>query len=198
MGTGKKPNKFVTFLWMVLFGIVFGVCAGVTFTGISLVSNKVILPNVLQSANRIEITSEADPVKPEIDDEDAHAQIEEQEEILDEVEDIVMSNEEYTVAEVAEACMPSIVMINVIGTYEYNGYKAEGSVERLAHIMATGEALTMSFVVLQRNRPIPSMPEGACLWHSGTERDLALDRCARAEHHLRGEGWGVWKVRSVK
>ena len=126
MGTGKKPNKFVTFLWMVLFGIVFGVCAGVTFTGISLVSNKVILPNVLQSANRIEITSEADPVKPEIDDEDAHAQIEEQEEILDEVEDIVMSNEEYTVAEVAEACMPSIVMINVIGTYEYNGYKAEG------------------------------------------------------------------------
>ena len=161
MGTGKKPNKFVTFLWMVLFGIVFGVCAGVTFTGISLVSNKVILPNVLQSANRIEITSEADPVKPEIDDEDAHAQIEEQEEILDEVEDIVMSNEEYTVAEVAEACMPSIVMINVIGTYEYNGYKAEGksagsgiivgeSDEELLiatnyHVVANNKSITINF-----------------------------------------------------
>ena len=161
MGTGKKPNKFVTFLWMVLFGIVFGVCAGVTFTGISLVSNKVILPNVLQGANRIEITSEADPVKPEIDDEDAHAQIEEQEEILDEVEDIVMSNEEYTVAEVAEACMPSIVMINVIGTYEYNGYKAEGesagsgiivgeSDEELLiatnyHVVANNKSITINF-----------------------------------------------------
>ena len=163
MGTGKKQNKFVTFLWMVLFGIVFGICAGVTFTGISLLSNKVLLPNVFQNANRIEITSEADPVKPEIDEENAHAQIEEeeQEEIIDEVEDIVMSTEDYTVAEVAEACMPSIVMINVVGTYDYGGYKAEGesagsgiivgeSDEELLiatnyHVVANNKSITINF-----------------------------------------------------
>ena len=161
MGTGKKPNKFVTFLWMVLFGIVFGICAGVTFTGISLISNKVILPNIPGNLARIEVPSEADPVKPEIGEEEAHAVLEEQEEIIDEVEDIVMSNEEYTVAEVAEACMPSIVMINVVGTYDYGGYKAEGesagsgiivgeSDEELLiatnyHVVANNKSITINF-----------------------------------------------------
>ena len=162
MGTGKKPNKFLSVLWIILLGIIFGVCAAVTFTGLSLVSNKLIVPAVFGNTNnRIEVIGDADPVKPEIEDEDAHAQIEEQEEIIDEVEDIVMAYEEYTVAEVAEACMPCIVSINVLGTYEYNGYKAEGesagsgiivgeSDEELLiatnyHVVANSKTITINF-----------------------------------------------------
>ncbi len=121
----KKPNKFLAVLWMIFLGIVFGFCAAVTFVGLSFVSGKFVLPSF--GNGNIQITGEADPVKTPLDEKDAHAHLpEEKEEIIEQVEDIVMSNENFTVAEVAENCMPSIVSINVIGEYDYNGYKAEG------------------------------------------------------------------------
>ena len=121
----KKPNKFLVVLWMIFLGIVFGFCAAVTFVGLSFVSGKFVLPSF--GNGNIQITGEADPVKTPLDEKDAHAHLpEEKEEIIEQVEDIVMSNENFTVAEVAENCMPSIVSINVIGEYDYNGYKAEG------------------------------------------------------------------------
>ncbi|MBO4310649.1 MAG: trypsin-like peptidase domain-containing protein [Lachnospiraceae bacterium] len=121
----KKPNKFLAVLWMIFLGIVFGFCATVAFVGLSFVSGKFVLPSF--GNGNIQITGEADPVKTPLDEKDAHAHLpEEKEEIIEQVEDIVMSNENFTVAEVAENCMPSIVSINVIGEYDYNGYKAEG------------------------------------------------------------------------
>ena len=121
----KKTNKFLAVLWMIFLGIVFGFCATVAFVGLSFVSGKFVLPSF--GNGNIQITGEADPVKTPLDEKDAHAHLpEEKEEIIEQVEDIVMSNENFTVAEVAENCMPSIVSINVIGEYDYNGYKAEG------------------------------------------------------------------------
>ena len=125
----KKPNKFLSFLWIVFLAIVFGVCAGVTYTGIALVSNKLVIPAVVgELPSQTTFTpGPTDPVKPGDKESDFHAQIEEKkEEVIEEVEDIVMANEEYTVAEVAENCMPVIVSINVVGDYDYNGYKYEG------------------------------------------------------------------------
>ena len=125
----KKPNKFLSFLWIVFLGIVFGVCAGVTYTGIALVSNKLVIPAVSgELPSQTTFTPGAtDPVKPNDKDSDFHAQLaEKKEEVIEEVEDIVMANEQYTVAEVAENCMPAIVSINVVGDYDYNGYKYEG------------------------------------------------------------------------
>ena len=126
----KKPNKFLSFLWIVFLGIVFGVCAGVAYTGIALVSNKLVIPAVVGElpAQTTNFTpGPSDPIKPNDKESDFHAQIEEKkEEVIEEVEDIVMANGEYTVAEVAENCMPAIVSINVVGDYDYNGYKYEG------------------------------------------------------------------------
>ena len=125
----KKPNKFLSFLWIVFLGIVFGVCAGVTYTGIALVSNKLVIPAVSgELPSQTTFTpGTTDPVKPNDKDSDFHAQLaEKKEEVIEEVEDIVMANEQYTVAEVAENCMPAIVSINVVGDYDYNGYKYEG------------------------------------------------------------------------
>ena len=125
----KKPNKFLSFLWIVFLAIVFGVCAGVTYTGIALVSNKLVIPAVVgELPSQTTFTpGPTDPVKPSDKESDFHAQIEaKKEEVIEEVEDIVMANEEYTVAEVAENCMPAIVSINVVGDYDYNGYKYEG------------------------------------------------------------------------
>ena len=124
----KKPNKFLSVLWIILLGIVFGVCAGVTYTGIAIVSNKLVVPAVVgETPSQTTFTpGPSDPIKPNDKENDFHAKIpEEQEEIIEEVEDIVMSNEGYTVAEVAENCMPAIVSINVVGDYDYNGYKYE-------------------------------------------------------------------------
>jgi len=127
----KKTNKFLTFLWMIFFGIVFGVVAAFTFTVLSIISTKFINPLFIEETAIVaesDLPDNNDPIeKDNIDEEDYHAHIEkEQEEVIEEVEDIVMSNEEYTVAQVAENCMPSIVSINVVGNYEYNGYKVEG------------------------------------------------------------------------
>ena len=125
----KKPNKFLSFLWIVFLGIVFGVCAGVAYTGIALVSNKLVIPAVVGElpAQTTFTPGPTDPVKPNDKDSDFHAQLaEKKEEVIEEVEDIVMANEQYTVAEVAENCMPAIVSINVVGDYDYNGYKYEG------------------------------------------------------------------------
>ena len=50
-----------------------------------------------------------------------------EQEKIEEVEELVVTaSEDLSVAEVAEQCMPSIVSINVIGEYDYGGYKAEG------------------------------------------------------------------------
>ena len=125
----KKPNIFLSFLWIVFLGIVFGVCAGVAYTGIALVSNKLVIPAVVGElpAQTTFTPGPTDPVKPNDKDSDFHAQLaEKKEEVIEEVEDIVMANEQYTVAEVAENCMPAIVSINVVGDYDYNGYKYEG------------------------------------------------------------------------
>lgn len=123
----KKPNKLLSFLWMVFLGIVFGVCAAFTFTGLSLISTIGVIPAVEKQidSSKIALEENLDPVKNPEDG--GHAQLpEEKEEILEQVEDIVMSNEEYTVSEVAENCMPAVVLIRVLGEYDYNGYKVEG------------------------------------------------------------------------
>ena len=123
----KKPNKLLSFLWMVFLGIVFGVCAAFTFTGLSLISTIGVIPAVEKQIDysKIALEENLDPVKNPEDG--GHAQLpEEKEEILEQVEDIVMSNEEYTVSEVAENCMPAVVLIRVLGEYDYNGYKVEG------------------------------------------------------------------------
>ena len=124
--SSKKGNKFFSLLWSILFGFIFGIVAAITFLTITLVTNKVAVPLIgNRLAPEIEVTGEPDPAKPGIE-ENPHAQIDEQEEIIEEVEDIVMANEDFTVAEVAENCMPSIVSITVFGNYDYNGYKYEG------------------------------------------------------------------------
>lgn len=127
---GRKPNKFVTFLWMVLFGIVFGICASVTFTGLSILSYKFVIPgtegSIPSGTNLTQLTMQADPVKDETGNHHAELQTEQEEKIA-EVEDIVVTaNEDLSVAQVAENCMPAIVSINVVGEYDYGGYKAEG------------------------------------------------------------------------
>ena len=127
---GRKPNKFVTFLWMVLFGIVFGICASVTFTGLSILSYKFVIPgtegSISSGTNLTQLTMQADPVKDETGNHHAELQTEQEEKIA-EVEDIVVTaNEDLSVAQVAENCMPAIVSINVVGEYDYGGYKAEG------------------------------------------------------------------------
>lgn len=126
----KGANKFVTFIWMVFFGIVFGICAAFTYTGITLIANKVVIPVV---ENNLPGDNNNDPDLPaddgnKDDGTGSHAALlTEQEEKIEEVEELVVTaSEDLSVAEVAEQCMPSIVSINVIGEYDYGGYKAEG------------------------------------------------------------------------
>ncbi len=152
----KKPNKFLVVLWMIFLGIVFGFCAAVTFVGLSFVSGKFVLPSF--GNGNIQITGEADPVKTPLDEKDAHAHLpEEKEEIIEQVEDIVMSNENFTVAEVAENCMPSIVSINVIGEYDYNGYKAEGESAGSGIIVGESDTellIATNYHVVENNKTI--------------------------------------------
>ena len=157
----KKPNKFLSLLWIVFLGIVFGVCAGVAYTGIAVASNKLIIPAVTEeiSSQPADFTpGPTDPVKPNDKDSDFHAQItEKQEEIIEEVEDIVLSNEDYTVAEVAENCMPAIVSINVIGDYDYNGYKYEGESAGSGIIVGQSDTellIATNYHVVENNKQI--------------------------------------------
>jgi serine protease Do len=156
----KKPNKFLSVLWIILLGIVFGVCAGVTYTGIAIVSNKLVVPAVVgETPSQTTFTpGPSDPIKPNDKENDFHANIpEEQEEIIEEVEDIVMSNEGYTVAEVAENCMPAIVSINVVGDYDYNGYKYEGQSAGSGIIVGQSDTellIATNYHVVENNKTI--------------------------------------------
>ena len=157
----KKPNKFLSFLWIVFLGIVFGVCAGVAFTGIAFVSNKFIIPEVVSEVPSQDTTftpGPSDPIKPNDAENSFHAQIKEkQEEKIEEVEDIVMASEEYTVAEVAENCMPAIVSINVVGDYDYNGYKYEGESAGSGIIVGQSDnelLIAMNYHVVENNKQI--------------------------------------------
>ena len=156
----KKPNKFLSVLWIILLGIVFGVCAGVTYTGIAIVSNKLVVPAVVgETPSQTTFTpGPSDPIKPNDKESDFHAQIpEEQEEIIEEVEDIVMSSEGYTVAEVAENCMPAIVSINVVGDYDYNGYKYEGESAGSGIIVGKSDSellIATNYHVVENNKTI--------------------------------------------
>lgn len=157
----KKPNKILMFLWIVFLGIVFGVCAGVAYTGISIASNKLIVPAVvgeLPSSGTNFTPGPSDPIKPNDQESDFHAKIpEEQEEKIEEVEDIVMASEGYTVAEVAENCMPAIVSINVVGDYDYNGYKYEGESAGSGIIVGQSDTellIATNYHVVENNKQI--------------------------------------------
>ena len=125
---GKRPNIFVSILLMILFGIIFGISSAIAFAGFTLLSEKVILPTVGPQIPGVVATNN-NPIntqKPaEIPDDGVATLLTEEEQKIEEVEDIVMSNENYTTAEVAENCMPSIVSINIVADYNYNGYKTE-------------------------------------------------------------------------
>jgi len=157
----KKPNKFLMFIWIVFLGIVFGVCAGVTYTGIAIASNKLVIPALvgeLPSSDTNFTPGPSDPVKPNDKESDYHAKIvEEQEEKIEEVEDIVMASEEYSVAEVAENCMPAIVSINVVGDYDYNGYKYEGESAGSGIIVGQSDSellIATNYHVVENNKQI--------------------------------------------
>ncbi len=161
-----KGNKFLTVLFVIFTAILFGIFASVTFTGLTIISNKTVIPMVTDAvpdpAFTQNVNVSADPDKNH-DGGGSNAQIEEvdPEEKIEEVEDIVMAAEDYTVVEVAENCMPAIVSINVIGEYEYYGYITEGesagsgiivgeSDEELLiatnyHVVADNKSITINF-----------------------------------------------------
>ena len=126
----KGPNLFVRILLIFLFGIIFGVTSGIAFSSVALVGEGLINPFL---KNHLPIFAEAreeDDPEEELNNPGANAELintalTEEEKKLEEVEDIVMEQEDYTVAEVAELCMPSIVSINVTVDYQYNGYTTE-------------------------------------------------------------------------
>ncbi len=155
--TSKKPNKFLTFLWTVLLAIVFGVVSSAIFVSMTLFVNKVVIPAVYEDKNTLVVNegTEPDKIKPE---EDLQAKLpEKEEEIIEQVEDIVMENKDFTVAEVAENCMPSIVMINVTGDYEYNGYKYEGQSAGSGIIVGESDTellIATNYHVVQNNKSI--------------------------------------------
>ena len=64
----KKPNKFLSVLWIVFLGLVFGICAAVAFTGLSFVSNRFIVPSIAGEMPQVQTVinqDNADPVKPQ-------------------------------------------------------------------------------------------------------------------------------------
>ena len=157
----KKPNKFLSVLWIVFLGLVFGICAAVAFTGLSFVSNRFIVPSIAGEMPQVHTVinqDNADPVKPQDKESDYHAQIEvPKEEKIEEVEDIVMASEDYTVAEVAENCMPSIVSINVVGDYDYNGYTYEGESAGSGIIVGESDTellIATNYHVVENNKQI--------------------------------------------
>ncbi|MBQ4275151.1 MAG: trypsin-like peptidase domain-containing protein [Lachnospiraceae bacterium] len=126
----KGPNVFVRILLMLLFGIIFGVTSGIAFSSVALVGEGLINPFL---KNHLPIFAQANPgeePEEELNNPGGNAelintQLTEEEKKIEEVEDIVMEQEDYTVAEVAEMCMPSIVIIKVKVDYNYNGYTTE-------------------------------------------------------------------------
>ncbi|MCR4648035.1 MAG: trypsin-like peptidase domain-containing protein [Lachnospiraceae bacterium] len=155
--TSKKTNKFLTFLWTVLLAIVFGVISSATFACMTVFVNKVVIPVVYEDKNALVVEEGTQPDKVKPEDELQAKLPEKEEEIIEQVEDIVMANEDFTVAEVAENCMPSIVMINVTGDYEYNGYTYEGQSAGSGIIVGESDTellIATNYHVVQNNKSI--------------------------------------------
>ena len=161
MSTQKGPNRFLTVLWAILAGLLFGIVAAVTFTGLTIISNKTVIPFVSGNTSDLTFTQNTgnneDPSK--IHDEGSSlAQIPaEVEEKIEEVEDIVMEAKDFTVAEVAENCMPAIVSINVIGEYEYYGYVQEGESAGSGIIVGESDSellIATNYHVVENNKSI--------------------------------------------
>lgn len=126
----KKGSCFLTGLGMIVFGLLFGVMAGVAYTGVRLTADKLIVPAaealVAQNDTTPEATIKPGPTEAQLDlvnelnNKPDNEASEEVEDMLDDKED------GYTVTDIVDMCMPSIVSFRVIGDYTYYGVTAEG------------------------------------------------------------------------
>lgn len=109
----KGPNFFVKALMAIFFGILFGVFAGAAFLGVKTIGEK-FLPGTV--ATVVEPDSE-------IDSENNSEENSEGDDIIE----TVTPTGTYNVVEVAQNCMPSIVIINVQSDVNYYGTVQEVS-----------------------------------------------------------------------
>lgn len=139
----KRPNRFLTILWMILCGVIFGIVSAVVFLGIVFCVNKWVVPmtdgslgisNVAQigSTQGLDTYEPDETEKDDTKDDYNQASLTEdntpnQDVAIKEIDDYVEDQNKMTVKEVAKTCMSSIVAINITMDYTYFGYTTEGS-----------------------------------------------------------------------
>lgn len=155
-GEKKKGSCFLTGLAAIGLGLLFGITAALVFLGITYTSNGLIAPlagnQVANGDGKDGIGIQTYAVLPDSPKEQV---------VIEEVEDLVKENENLTVVEVAEKCMPSVVQIVVLIDYEYYGTIQEGQgagsgiivgksdtellIATNYHVIANGKDITIKF-----------------------------------------------------
>ncbi len=176
----KKNNRFVTILWMILCGMIFGVVAAMVFLVITFSINRWIVPvinnqypvaynsndNLAQNGDETDI-SDYEPIETEKDDtkdESNHAQLigenNDEEELFDAIDDYLDDKNSMTVADVASKCMSSIVAINITMDYEIFGYTAEGKAAGSGIIVGKSDTellIATNYHVVEDNKTLTVM-----------------------------------------
>lgn len=122
----KKGSCLLNGLLMIAFGLILGITAALSFVTVKFVSDRVFVPvaNMIFPDNSI-VSGEFVTDNPKTNIEDAQSAGEDG--ASADVEDMIAEKVDgYSVMDIVEMCMPSIVSITVKVDYDYYGYTVEG------------------------------------------------------------------------